>query len=178
MTVTLSPHVRWDRACAPVLLLMAVALVAWNGAYRTVEVVLAGRLIRLFTSDGVYVSTVHHSVYFGLGGDRPFGLRMSPKCTSMLLVLALLLIAAVMIALRPVITRQVLGALGVAMVLLVLLNQLRMLMFVGLVNWFGTNRGYILGHTMLGSLVSVLGGAASLVLFVWLVTRSPRNVSA
>ncbi|WP_459708004.1 exosortase P [Actinophytocola sp. KF-1] len=165
----------WHRALAVVLLLVAVSLVVWQRAYRTVEMTLAGGLIRLFTSDGVYVAEQRQSVYFGLGGDTPFGLRMSPECTSAFLLLPLFLVGAVMIVLRPRITRQVIGALGIAVVALILVNQLRLLMLVGLVNWMGTDRGYYLGHTMFGSLISVIGGAAALVLFVWLATRAPEK---
>ncbi len=163
------------RLLAVLLLLAAAGLIVWQRAYRTVEMMLAGGMIRLFTADGVYVAAERQSVYFGLGGDRPFGLRMSPECTSAFLLLPLLLVGAVMVVLRPRITRQVLGALGIAVVVLVLVNQLRLLMLVGLVNWLGTDRGYYLGHTMFGSLVSVFGGAAALVLFVWLSTRSPKE---
>lgn len=175
MTVALPRPIAWHRALAVTLLLVAAALVVWHRAYRTVEMVLAGGLIRLFTSDGVYVAAERQSVYFGLGGDRPFGLRMSPECTSAFLLLPLLLVAAAMIVLRPRISRQVLGALGISLVALVVVNQLRLLLLVGLVNWLGTDRGYYLGHTMFGSLVSVFGGAAALVLFVWLATRSPKE---
>jgi exosortase/archaeosortase family protein len=175
VTVVLSQPIRWHRALAVMLLLLAAALVVFQRAYRTVEMVLAGGLIRLFTSDGVYVAAQRQSVYFGLGGDRPFGLRMSPECTSAFLLLPLLLVGAVMIVLRPHIMRQVLGALGIALVVLILVNQLRLLMLVGLINWLGTDRGYYLGHTMFGSLISVFGGAAALVLFVWLATKSAQK---
>lgn len=180
MTVasTFARPIPWHRALAVALLLLAVSLVVWQRAYRTVEMTLAGGLIRLFTSDGVYVAAQRQSVYFGLGGDTPFGLRMSPECTSAFLLLPLLLVGAVMIVLRPRITRQVIGALGIAVVALILVNQLRLLMLVGLIDWMGTDRGYYLGHTMFGSLISVIGGAAALVLFVWLATRSPKKAGA
>ncbi|HEX6357423.1 exosortase/archaeosortase family protein [Actinophytocola sp.] len=165
------------RLLAGTLLLAAGALAVWHGAYRTVESVLAGALIRLYTSDSVYVAAERQSVYLGLGGERPFGLRMSPECTSAFVLLPLLVIGAGMIARRPAVTRRVLGALGIATVLLVLLNQLRMLVLVGTVNSFGAYRGYLLGHSMFGSLVSVIGGVAVLVLFVWLATRSPEGVA-
>lgn len=169
-----APH----RALAVVLLLAATALVVWHRVYRTAEMMLAGGMIRLFTSDDVYVAAQRQTVYFGLGGPRPFGLRMSPECTSAFLLLPLLLVGTVMVVLRPRITRQVLGALGIAFVVLVVANQLRLLLLVGLVNWLGTDHGYYLGHTMLGSFVSVFGGAAALVLFVWLATRSPEGETA
>ena len=65
--------------------------------------------------------------------------------------------------------KSVPGSCGVAAVAVVLVNQLRILTLVGLVDWLGTDSGYYWGHTLRGSLVSVLGGAAALVLFVlWL----------
>ena len=178
MTAALSQPIRWHRALAVVLLLLAAGLIVFQRAYRTIEMTLAGGLIRLFTSDGVYVATQRQSVYFGLGGAHPFGLRMSPECTSAFLLLPLLLVGAVMIVLRPHITRQVLGALGIALVVLIIVNQLRLLMLVGMINWLGTDQGYYLGHTMFGSLISVFGGATALVLFVWLATRSPQKAQS
>jgi exosortase/archaeosortase family protein len=160
------------------LALAAVALVVWHRGYRTAEMVVAGGLIRLFSSDGVYVAAQRQTVYFGLGGSTPFGLRMSPECTSAFLLLPLLLVGAVMVVLRPRIARQVLGALGISLAALIVVNQLRLLMLVGLINWLGTDQGYYLGHTMFGSLISVFGGAAALVLFVWLATRSPKKEAA
>ena len=80
-----------------------------------------------------------------------------------------------MIALRPRITSRVLISLGVAAAVLVLVNQVRILTLVALISTLGTARGYYLGHTLLGSMVSVFGGAAALVMFVWMSTRAPRS---
>jgi exosortase/archaeosortase family protein len=162
------------KVLALLLLAGAAALIVWQRAYRTGEMILAGGVIRLFSPDGVYVAAQRQSVYFGLGSDTPFGLRMSPECTSAFLLLPLVLVSAVMTVLRPQIARRVLGALGAAAVALILINQLRVLLLVGLIDWFGTDQGYYLGHTLFGSLVSVIGGAAALVMFVWLATRPPR----
>jgi exosortase/archaeosortase family protein len=96
---------------------------------------------------------------------------MTPECTSAFLVLPLLLVGAVMIALRPRITRRVLVALAVGGLAVVVVNQFRVLTLVGLVKWLGVDTGYYWGHTLLGSMVSVFGGAAALVAFVWLATR-------
>ena len=73
------------------------------------------------------------------------------------------------IALRPRVTRRVLVALGAAAVTVV--DQVRVLTLVGLVEWLGVDTGYHRGHTLLGSVVSVFGGAAALVLFVRPATR-------
>jgi exosortase/archaeosortase family protein len=153
------------------LLGASIGLVFAHQAYRTAEITLSGALLRVFTSDGVHVAAERQTVYFGLGSDTPLGLRMTPECTSAFLVLPLLVVGAVMIALRPRIRRRVLFALGVATVAVVVVNQFRVLTLVGLVRWLGVDTGYYWGHTLLGSMVSVFGGAAALVAFVWLATR-------
>ncbi|WP_245931186.1 exosortase P [Actinokineospora auranticolor] len=157
------------------LVVAAVALVVGNRLYRTAEMALASGILRLVTPSGVYLAPERQSVYFGLATDAPFGLRMSPECTSAFLVLPLLVLAAVVIALRPFVARRVLVALLAASVAVIAVNQVRIMTLVGLIQWLGTDRGYYWGHTLLGSLVSVLGGAAALVLFVWLGTRAPRD---
>ncbi|WP_436497032.1 exosortase P [Actinokineospora sp. HUAS TT18] len=156
------------------LVAAAATLVVANRAFRTGEMVLVSGLIRLTSSSGVYVATERQSVYFGLGTDRPFGLQMSPECTSAFLLLPLVLVGAVMIALRPRISTRVLIGLACAGAAVIAVNQLRVLGLVGLIDWLGTDRGYYWGHTLLGSMVSVVGGALALVLFVWLSTRKPR----
>ena len=175
MALAGSPPVRHSdlssRVVALALLGASAALVVANQAYREAEVSLAGLLLGAIGPDGVAVVAERQTVYFGLGSDTPLGLRMTPECTSAFLVLPLLVIGAAMIALRPRITRRVLVALGAAAVAVVVVNQFRVLTLVGLVEWLGVDTGYHWGHTLLGSVVSVFGGAAALVLFVRLATR-------
>lgn len=170
---------RWPRAASRLLAVLLVALIAvlitLHRTYQAAEIVLAGALTRMLTSSGVYVVAERETFYFGLGSDSPFGLRMTPECSSVFLVLPLLAIGAVMITLRPPVVRRVLGALLIATLAVVMVNQLRVITMVGLVDWLGTDRGYYWGHTLLGSMVSVLGGACALVLFVWLSTRPQRR---
>ena len=163
---------RLNRVIVVALVVAAAGLVVAHRAYRTAEIVLAGSLLDVLGSDGVEVVAARQTVYFGLGSDTPLGLRMTPECTSAFLVVPLLAVGAVMIALRPRITRRVLFALAVAGTAVVVVNQVRVLALVGLVEWLGVDRGYHWGHTLLGSVVSVFGGAAALVAFVWLATRS------
>ncbi|MFJ6676025.1 exosortase P [Actinosynnema sp. NPDC091369] len=162
---------RLNRVVVVALMAAAVGLVVAHHAYRTGEVLLSGVLVDALSSDGVEVVAARQTVYFGLGSDSPLGLRMTPECTSAFLVVPLLAVGAVMIALRPRITRRVLVALAVAGCAVVVVNQVRVLTLVGLVRWLGVDTGYYWGHTLLGSMVSVFGGAAALVAFVWLATR-------
>ena len=175
MALVSSPPVRRSalpsRVVVIALLGAAAALVLANQAYRNAEITLSGFLIGVVGSDGVAVVPDRQTVYFGLGSDTPLGLRMTPECTSAFLVLPLIVVGAVMIALRPRIQNRVLFALGVAALAVVVVNQFRVLTLVGLVQWLGVDTGYYWGHTLLGSMVSVFGGAAALVAFVWLATR-------
>jgi exosortase/archaeosortase family protein len=164
------PH----RLSIALLVVIALGLVLGHLAYQTAEVSVAGVLLRLFTSSGVYVAAGQQTVYFGLGSDHPLGLTMTPECTSAFPLIPLLAVGALLIGLRPRITGRVLFSLGVAAVVLVVVNQLRILTMATLVSWLGTDDGYYWGHTMIGSVVSVFGGALALVLFVWLSTRPGR----
>lgn len=157
------------------LALTAAGMIVFLDIYRTLEVILAESLVGMLSSYGTYVDADSQTFYFGLGGDDPLGLHMTAECTSALLILPLIVVGAAMIWLRPRITRRVLTSLAIAAATLIMVNQLRLLLIVGLVDWFGSSTGYYWGHTMLGSMVSVFGGAIALVLFVWISTRGSRT---
>lgn len=106
-------------------------------------------------------------LYFGLGTNKALGLKITPECTSAFLIAPLVAVAAVMVRLRPAVNRRVLGALAIGTLMLILTNQLRITVVVWLVQWLGPDTGYYWGHTLLGSTVSVVGGAISLAVFVW-----------
>jgi len=146
--------------------------------YRELEVRLAGAILNVITTSGVYVAGDRESVYFGLSGAAPFGLRMTPECSSAFLLLPLLVVTMAMVYFRPANARRLFFSLGISALVVILMNQLRILTIVGLVHWFGTDEGYYWGHTLLGSMVSVFGGAVSLVLFVWLSTRKKAERAA
>ncbi|WP_410668885.1 exosortase P [Amycolatopsis sp. cmx-4-68] len=148
-----------------------VVVVLAERFYRELEVRLAGAILDLFTTSGGYVVPDRETVYFGLTGTAPFGLRMTPECSSAFLLLPLLVVTMAMMYFRPANMRRLFFSLGISALVVVLVNQLRILTIVGLVHGFGTDEGYYWGHTLLGSMVSVFGGAVSLVLFVRLATR-------
>ncbi|MEU6640946.1 exosortase P [Saccharomonospora sp. NPDC046836] len=162
------------RVAVVVVLAVAAGLVFVERTYRALEIELAGLLLRLVTSSGVHVVSERETVYFGLSGDNPLGLRMTPECSSVFLLIPLLLVTAAMLWFRPQNALRLAVTLAISAVAVILVNQLRILAIVGLVNWLGVSRGYYWGHTLLGSLVSVIGGAVALVLFVWLATRKPK----
>lgn len=158
------------------LLAAVVALVLAERVYRVFEVQFAGAILRVITTSGVYVAADRETVYFGLSGTTPLGLQMTPECSSVFLLIPLFLVTAVMLWFRPDNARRLLFSLSMAAVVVIVVNQFRLLSIVGLVHWLGVDNGYYWGHTLLGSMVSVFGGAIALVLFVWLATRKSKGV--
>jgi hypothetical protein len=66
-TVNVPGRRSWAATQIPViigLLAVAVSLVVAHRAYQTWEIELAGVLLRLLTSSGVYVDAAHQDVYF------------------------------------------------------------------------------------------------------------------
>lgn len=153
------------------LFVAGMVLVLIERAYRVFEVHMSGLILSVITSSGTEVVGDRETFYFGLSGDTSLGLRMTPECSSIFMLLPLLLVAAVMVWFRPQNSRTLFSSLAIAAVAVVIVNQLRVLAIFGLVNWLGVDTGYYWGHTLLGSMVSVIGGAGTLVLFVWLSTR-------
>jgi exosortase/archaeosortase family protein len=158
------------------VLVAVVALVLVERVYRVFEVELSGVILRVITTSGVYVAADRETVYFGLSGATPLGLQMTPECSSVFLLIPLLLVTAVMLWFRPENARRLFLSLSVAAAVVIVVNQFRLLSIVGLVHWLGVDNGYYWGHTLLGSMVSVFGGAVALVLFVWLATRKGKGL--
>ncbi len=162
------------RVAVLAVIAVAAGLVLAERVYRVFEVQLSGLILRVITTSGVFVAGERETVYFGLSGDTPLGLRMTPECSSAFMLLPLLLVTAVMLYFRPRNAKRLFVSLAISAIAVILVNQMRVLAIVGLVNWLGVDEGYYWGHTLLGSMVSVLGGAVALVLFVWLGTRKSR----
>lgn len=146
---------------------LLVSLFVLQGWFRAGEAALSSQVVAALAHTRTSAVPGQAVLYFGLGSGDALGLKITPECTSAFLIAPLVAVAAVMVRLRPAITRRVLGALALGTVLLVLTNQLRITVVVWLVQWLGVDTGYYWGHTLMGSAVSVVGGAVSLAAFVW-----------
>lgn len=161
---------------AALLLGGTVALLVFQQDYRQLEAVVSSHV---FGTRGVQTSVVPDAavVIFRLADQRVFGLEISPVCSSAFLIAPFSALGAVMLwrpRLRP--GRVGLGVTVVA-VMLVACNQLRVGMIAGLIQVFGVRDGYRWGHLILGSLLSIVFLAGSLVLIVWIVAsgRTARH---
>lgn len=146
---------------------MLVGLFLAQAWFRAGEAALSSQVVAALAHTRTSAVPSQAVLYFGFGSGDALGLKITPECTSAFLIAPLVAVAAVMVRLRPTITRRVLGALALGTVLLILTNQLRITVVVWLVQWLGVDTGYYWGHTLMGSAVSVVGGALSLAAFVW-----------
>jgi hypothetical protein len=71
--------------------------------------------------------------------------------------------------------RPVVG-LAAALVMLIAVNQLRLLDIVWFVHAMGWGNGFYWGHTLVGSLITIVGLASSLAVFVLVTVRRRKLV--
>src|ERR1700753_1890278 len=67
-----------NRLLIAALVALPVALVLGHRTYQTAEIAVAGLLLHLTTSSGVYVAASQQTVYFGLGSGPPLGPPPAP----------------------------------------------------------------------------------------------------
>lgn len=146
---------------------IAVALVVLQSEYRHLEAVLASQV---FSSGGIQTFTTpgSASVVFHLGASKAFGLEISPECTSAFLIAPFAVVGAAIRLGGRVRPGRVTFAVGLAALLLVVANQLRIGLIAALIDTYGLDEGYKWGHLVLGSLLSIafLGICAALSLYI------------
>ncbi|WP_283137178.1 hypothetical protein [Rhizohabitans arisaemae] len=149
-------------------------ILIWNDELRGLEAVIASDVVAVFASTETGYSASRAIVTFDNHTAVPMGLRITPECTSAFLVLPLLLISGLVVWLQRKVSLWPLLALVTATLLMLATNQVRILTVTLLIKGLGFDPGYYWGHTVVGSVISVLGIAASLVAYVLLIMRRAR----
>lgn len=150
----------------------AAALIVFQQAFRGWEASWGAQLFGLLTP--TTADPADAVLYFGLGERGGYGLRITAECSSAFLIAPVALVAAGVLLSRRVPVRTVVLAFVPAAALLAIGNQVRVGVIAWLIDGFGFEDGYRWGHTILGSLVSIVFIAIALVLFFWIVSRSSR----
>lgn len=169
-------------AAAGGAVLLTIALLA-AGAVQRWEASAATALLRLvgvdtWSEDAVVRIVVDgHPEVGGLpaGGYEAGGFTIAPSCSVSLFLAPLLLAAAALLVGRRARGVDVGRALLVVAPLVVALSQLRYVVTGLLIRHQGQDRGFSLAHVLIGSVISTVGLAGGLVLFLWLVLGSPRR---
>jgi exosortase/archaeosortase family protein len=135
---------------------LAAGAIKENFQFRIFEAWLAGHVMPLVSQ--IRAGSVPNApiMWFAAGPHRYLGLLVTPECTVAILMAPFLLCTAWNIWRQPGVIRP-LFALAVAVALLIVVNQLRLLTIAWLVRGMGIGSGFYWGHTLLGSLVTVFG---------------------
>jgi exosortase/archaeosortase family protein len=139
-------------------------------AVRDFEAWLSGHVVPLLTgiNAGSYVNSP--VIWFAASPGRYMGLIITPDCTVDALIVPFTAVTAWVIWRQVRFTRPLLG-LALAVGLMLVMNQFRLLLIVALTVHFGYVNGFYWGHTMIGSLVTVFGVVLIFVAYALIVVR-------
>ncbi|WP_369228688.1 archaeosortase/exosortase family protein (plasmid) [Streptomyces sp. R39] len=146
------------------------ALFAFNGWFRSVEAAMGEYVLGLVTTGTTALNWDQAVTFFGLGTQHAMGLRITAGCSSAMLIIPLLLVGAGFMLSRRSTVARVLAGTAVGAALLVVTNQLRF----GLIAWFSQEWGYEgfgWAHTVIGSLISLVGVALSVTVLLLVAMR-------
>jgi hypothetical protein len=151
----------------------AAALLVFEYQFRHIEAVAASTMLSVMTP--TLVATKAPIIWFGLGQPQAFGLVITPDCSSALLLVPLCLLGIGLMIPRRLHAGRVASGLGGAAVMLVGGNMARIGIIALAIRVAGLGLGYQLGHLIVGSLVSIVCIAASLVFLAWTITSPWRH---
>lgn len=141
-------------AAGLLLLVAAAAMLVWQEQVRHGEIAIAGLWFDL-----VLTGTTHTNddvIYFTWSGGPLIGMRDTWECTVALLAGPMCAIGGVLLGLTRMPWHRLLAGLGVALGLLVVVNQLRLAMIAFSLQGWGLP-GYELSHKTLGSIFAIAG---------------------
>jgi exosortase/archaeosortase family protein len=162
------PTVRTRFVPMAVLAGIAVLLVVFQHQFRDLEAVVAAHLCSIVTP--TLAAPGAPILWFGLGTTSGFGLEITPDCSSALLIAPLCVLGIGLMVPRKLSLRRVCAGLLVAAALLVAGNMARIGLIAEMIHLYGISTGYQIGHLLLGSLLSIVCIAISMVSLTLIVT--------
>jgi exosortase/archaeosortase family protein len=146
-----------------------------NDRIRVFEAWLASHVIPIGARTHSTFNVGQPIVWFAVSATREVGLVITPECTVGLLMVPFIAASALLVWQRVPLIRPVVG-LAAALVMLIAVNQLRLLDIVWFVHAMGWGNGFYWGHTLVGSLITIIGLASSLAVFVLVTVRRRKFV--
>jgi exosortase/archaeosortase family protein len=154
-------------ATAATLLAVAALVPSQDQRLRDVEAWIASHVIALLGVQTGYLGGSLAMAWFAKSPVLHIGLIVTPDCTIALLTIPFLVSTALLVWQRAPLRRSITG-LAVALLLLEVLNQARLLTIAGTILVMGYPGGYYWGHTLVGSIIIVVGLAAAVAIFAML----------
>ena len=150
----------------------ALLLVLGQEQFRRGEALISAtivRFLRIFPADSLGTAIV-----FPAEG-RYVGFTVSPSCTAALLIVPFALLTALLLLAGRVQPRRAGATVALFAVVLILVNQLRLLVITLSVRGWGFETGFARSHVLLGTVVSTVGVAGGLLLFLRMVVPTGRR---
>jgi exosortase/archaeosortase family protein len=151
------------------LALAAYVVVLENERIRDFEAWLSGHIITIAAGLNAGHGTAPPTVWFPTK-TAEIGLVITPECTAALLAVPFIGASALLVWQRVPLARPLIG-LGIALVSLIMVNQVRLLGIVLFVKAMGFSTGFYWGHTLVGSIITIMGLAGSLAMFAMVAVR-------
>jgi exosortase/archaeosortase family protein len=167
---------RWPVAFGLLALLALVAAFGWQ--YLTAETVISSWIIGVFTR--VPMNTIAGSHLIVVDGAQPdgFALTLTAECSTLPIVLAFITVSMVFAGTGKIPVQRIGRGMVWASVVTVTLNLLRL----GCIGYFthrwGIEGGFGFSHLYFGSVCTVLGITAGMVLYGWLLVKRGKPVAA
>jgi exosortase/archaeosortase family protein len=149
---------------------LAAAAVKENYLLRGFEAGLASHVIAFVTSRPAGSIPQTPTFWFTVGPHQEMGLQISAACTVVLMMTPFLIATAFLVWRRSHTVRPVVACV-VAIAMLLVVNQLRILTIIMFVLHLGYAGGFYWGHTLVGSLITIVGGSATLVVYGLIAIR-------
>ena len=158
---------------AVVLLAIVAAGVYWNEAYRSFEAMLASLTLGPFIGGAGSSGTT-----FFLAQDQGLiGLVITAECTALILIAPLVVLAAVLLVFTRASWARIFTGIALMWVIVTVVNEVRLALIGFASSVWGTDVGYPISHTYVGSVVGILGfvaGLAALLITAGTVRRRQR----
>jgi exosortase/archaeosortase family protein len=156
---------------------LAVAAVKENYPLRALEAALASRVVTLATGRAAGPVPATPTFWYTVAPHHEMALEITQACTVVLMTTPFLIATAFLVWRRSSALRPLLAC-AVAIVMLMVVNQLRILTIIMFVLHLGFGGGFYWGHTLIGSLITIIGGSVTLVAYVMIAIRrgSPARI--
>jgi hypothetical protein len=137
---------------------------------RDFEAWLASHLFAFLGQRTGYYGGSLSMAWFSVSDQLRVGLIVTSECTIALLIIPFLIATAGLIWQQLTLVRPLIG-LCAAVLMLFAMNQIRLLQILGFVKRMGLSSGFYWGHTMVGSIITVVGLGVTLLVFAMIAVR-------
>jgi exosortase/archaeosortase family protein len=171
---TFERSARW--AAASMLVVAGGLLIIFAEVWRGVEAILSAHAIHLATGQTAIAVPAHHLLILYKSASVQSTFVLTSECSVAYLLAALLIGSAPLMFLNRLSPWRTGGAVVITAFILILVNIARLTAIGATVSEWGTNPGFAIAHTYLGSVLTVVGTCCAGVAFaaILVTRRHPR----